>query len=67
MGEHDNDVNAEKGIDYSALAEGSEQLREGMAALVAGLVVDGFDDKQARAIVAGAVGYWDKEDTNEQR
>lgn len=41
------------GFDYEALARSVEQTREVLASLVAGLVVDGFTDEQARSIIAG--------------
>ena len=48
------------GIDFVALAEGLEELREAMSAMVSGLVQDGFTDREARAIIAGVLGYKDK-------
>lgn len=41
--------------DYGELANGVDQMRETMAALVAGLIHDGFTDREARMIVAGVV------------
>jgi uncharacterized membrane protein YebE (DUF533 family) len=38
---------------YQALAEGIDEMREMVRAMIAGLVADGFSDEQARAIVAG--------------
>lgn len=40
-------------INYEELAQGIEQMREMIRAMVAGLVADGFTDEQARAIIAG--------------
>jgi hypothetical protein len=42
--------------DYNELARQSEQVREIVSALVAGLVHDGFTDREARTIVAGIFG-----------
>jgi len=41
------------GFDYAALATGVDQLREALRAMVAGIVADGFTDREARVIVAG--------------
>lgn len=40
-------------IDYEQLAQGIEEAREAIRALVAGLREDGFTDREARAIAAG--------------
>lgn len=40
-----------EGIDYEALATGLDQYRECLRAMVAGLMADGFTDRQARALV----------------
>lgn len=57
MGTHDSNTDTSKasttGIDYEALATGVDEMREVIRAMVAGLVADGFDDPQARDIVAG--------------
>ncbi len=45
----------DKGIDFAALAAGIEQMREGLAAAVAGLIADGFTDREARMIIAGVM------------
>lgn len=36
--------------DYNALAEGVEELREMMRAIVAGLMTDGYTEDQAREL-----------------
>lgn len=40
-------------VDFLALAKANDELREVLAASVAGLVADGFTDREARAIIAG--------------
>lgn len=45
------------GVDYAALAEGMDQLREVLRAMVAGLVSDGFTDEQARRLVTRVLCY----------
>ena len=47
MAQHDSKT------DFSQVAEAVEESREVIRALVAGLIADGFDDAQARDIVAG--------------
>lgn len=47
------------GFDYEGLAESVEQLREVVAAMVAGLVADGFTDREARQIIAASVAVGD--------
>lgn len=42
-------------IDFDLLAQGVEDLRESLRAMVAGLVADGFTDREAREIL---VGIW---------
>jgi hypothetical protein len=42
-------------VDYEALLQASEELREIMGGLVAGLVSDGWSDEQAREIVMNIV------------
>jgi hypothetical protein len=51
------------GIDYEALAKSTEQVRECLAVMVAGLIQDGFTEKQARMIVAG---MWAMDDDDEE-
>lgn len=46
---------ASGGIDFQALAESVDELRETLRAIVAGLVQDGYTEAQARQIV---VGMW---------
>jgi hypothetical protein len=41
------------GIDFTLLAEGVDELREVLRALVMGFMADGFTEEQARVIVAG--------------
>lgn len=61
MGRHDSrnpedwsDVDIEEdGLDFRKLAVDVDQFRECMRALVAGLVTDGFTEREARALVAG--------------
>ena len=50
MGQHDSKT---KGIDFSDVAHGVEEMRETFRAMVAGLIADGFTDEQARDIIAG--------------
>lgn len=38
---------------YVALAEGVDEIREHLRAVVAGVMADGFDEAQARVIVVG--------------
>ena len=52
MGVHDS---VTKGTDYNELAGAVEDFREIINALVAGLISDGFTDREARALVAG---FW---------
>jgi hypothetical protein len=40
-------------VDYGELAEGIENLRESLRAMVKGLMADGFSENQAREIVTG--------------
>jgi hypothetical protein len=42
-----------EGINYSLLADTSDQMREVCRAMVAGLIADGFLEVEARCIVAG--------------
>lgn len=42
--------------DYALLAAQVEGMREILSALVAGLVKDGFTDREARQIIAGSFG-----------
>jgi hypothetical protein len=57
MGIHDSATKGypEKGTDYNELANAVEEFREVINALVAGLITDGFTDREARALVAG---FW---------
>jgi len=43
------------GVDYEELAQGIEQLREVLAAMVAALMEDGFTEREARAISAATM------------
>lgn len=52
MAEQDSETTS---VDYSQLAQSVEEFREIINALVAGLVTDGFTDREARALVAG---FW---------
>lgn len=40
-------------MDFNELAKGIDDLREGLRAVIAGLIEDGFTDREARRIVAG--------------
>lgn len=48
--------------DYQGLATAVDQMLEIVRSLVAALVVDGFTDREARAIVAGALGSIGREE-----
>jgi hypothetical protein len=52
MGEHDSKA---KGVDFHEVAQGVDEFREVVRALVAGLIADGFTEREARALVAG---FW---------
>lgn len=53
----------ELGVDYNALAEGLQNLRETLAIMVAGLINDGFSEEQARVIITGVMSHkTEKED-----
>lgn len=39
--------------DYAMLAEGLDEIREMLRAMVAAIVADGFTEEQARSIVTG--------------
>lgn len=41
------------GVDYLQLAADVDTFREMMGVYVAGLVMDGFKDREARALIAG--------------
>lgn len=43
----------EASIDYSVLAQAVDEIREVCNVAVAGLMADGFTDREARAIIAG--------------
>jgi hypothetical protein len=43
----------ENGVDYETLAQGIDQMKEVVTALVESLRTDGFTDREARVIVAG--------------
>jgi len=47
-------------IDYSMLAESVDALREILSVMVAGLMNDGFTEREARAIIAGALAVHEK-------
>jgi hypothetical protein len=38
---------------YEQMAESIDEIRESFRAIVAGLVTDGFTDREARVIIAG--------------
>lgn len=46
-----------EGIDYETLANAMDEMREVLRSMVAGLVADGFTDREAHAIVAKMMGY----------
>lgn len=50
-GEQPEETEETEGIDYEVLAEGLDQYREVLRAMVAGLVADGFTYEQARRLV----------------
>lgn len=52
MGQHDSKT---KGVDFNEVAAGTEEFREVIGAMVAGLMTDGFTLDQARGAVAG---FW---------
>jgi hypothetical protein len=52
--------------DFALLADTSDQLREAVQALVAGLIRDGFTDREARAIVAGLFSLHTQNDKGEE-
>ncbi len=54
-----------RGLDYGLLANGVEQLREALNAAVAGLVADGFTDREARMIIAGLMASQASQDEQE--
>lgn len=56
MGRHDSNPESKPILDYKQIAEGADEMREMLRALVAAVKAEGFDDKQARAIVAGIMG-----------
>ena len=43
----------DEGLDYNALAQGIDELRETMRAAVAGLMADGFTKREAHALITG--------------
>lgn len=45
-----------QGVDYAQLAADVDTFREVVSAIVAGLISDGFTDRQARALVTGVIG-----------
>ncbi len=53
------------GLDYNELAQGSDEIRESCGIVVAGLMTDGFTEKQARAIVAGLLGRLSRADAGD--
>ena len=61
MGRHDSNPEPKPLIDYASLAEGTEEMREMLRALLAAVKAEGFDDKQARAIIAGIMGIKPKQ------
>jgi hypothetical protein len=66
MGQHDSNTSSKTSIDFEALAQGVDEMREVMRSMVAGLVADGFDDAQARDIVAGLWRTLGKKNTEDE-
>lgn len=56
MGRHDSNPEPKSGVDYRQMAEGTDEMREMLRILIAAVKAEGFDDRQARAIVAGIMG-----------
>lgn len=56
MGRHDSNPERKPLLDYAEVAASTDEMREMLRALVAAVKAEGFDDKQARAIVAGIMG-----------
>ena len=50
------------GIDFEALAESIDSMREIFRAMVAGLIEDGFTEEQARALVVEITTRKDSDD-----
>lgn len=50
-------------IDFKMVAEGIDELREMLRAMVAALIEDGFTDREAHAITARVMGYRDTTDS----
>jgi hypothetical protein len=48
-------------LDYSALAQSVEQMKEVVMALTAGMEANGFTPREARALVAGLISMHNKE------
>lgn len=55
-------TNRDSAIKADELANSVDDVREMMRAIVAGLVADGFTDREARAIVAGVLGFKETRD-----
>jgi hypothetical protein len=53
------------GIDFEALAESIDSMREIFRAMVAGLMEDGFTEEQARALVVEITTRKDSEDDDD--
>lgn len=49
-----------EGFDYEALAANIAEMREVLNSVVAGLVADGFTDREARGIVSGMFANMNK-------
>jgi hypothetical protein len=58
-------MKSEELLDYVALAESLDALREMLRAMVAALMDDGFTEKQARAIATGVFVGKLEEDNDE--
>lgn len=41
------------GVDYAAMAEGLDELREALRSMKAGIMAEGFSEEQACDIIAG--------------
>lgn len=54
------------GVDYEELAIAMDNLREVLRGMVAGLVNDGFTDREARAIVTQVMGYTPPDEEEEE-
>jgi hypothetical protein len=55
-----------EGMNYEALATAMDNMREVLRGMVAGLVNDGFTDREARAIVTQVMGYTPPDEEEEE-